>query len=186
MVGTAAAFKGTPDDAELMRRIAARDEAALAAIYDRHSGVVYSLLRRMLRDSSDAEDILQDVFFHLWKIAGRYDGERGSLRGWLLTIARNRAISLIRQRKPMESEEEIESRPALQARAQISAAASEVAFSVSKALQNLSADQNKLFEMAFYEGMTHSEIAERTGQPLGTIKTRLRTALTTIREALQT
>ncbi len=167
----------------LIRRVAAKDESALAAIYDQYSGRIYSLLRRMLRDESAAEDILQDVFFHLWQIASRFEPNRGSLGGWLLVMARNRAISFLRQR-PQTDTDDIELRLVSSAMPQDTAAAqSEFVSSIRRILAELPSEQCELFELAYFEGLTHTEIAERTKQPLGTVKTRLRTTLTSLRRA---
>lgn len=171
------------DELYLIRRVAAHDESALAAIYDLHSGSVYSLLRRMLRDESIAEDILQDVFLHFWHIASRFDPERGALRSWLLVIARNRAISYLR-RRPLDDSSELELNAVSSALPQDTAAAqNEMVARVRGILAQLPQEQGELFELAYFDGMTHAEIAERTGQPLGTVKTRLRTALTSLRRA---
>jgi RNA polymerase sigma-70 factor (ECF subfamily) len=166
--------------------VATRDESALADLYDRHSGSVYSLLRRIVRDESAAEDILQDVFFHLWRIAERFDPERGALRSWLLVIARNRAISYLRQR-PLDDSSELDVSAVSSELPQDTAAAqSELVTRVRGILAGLPPEQCELFELAYFDGMTHVEIAERTGQPLGTVKTRLRRTLTSLRRAFQT
>jgi RNA polymerase sigma-70 factor, ECF subfamily len=174
------------EDLQLIGRTASGDESALAAIYDRHAGSVYSLLRRILRDESAAEEILQDVFFHLWKIATRFNPERGALRAWLLVIARNRALSHLRRRVQDDPNGLDEQQLVSAALPQDTAAAqSEIVEKVRNVLAQLPPEQCELFELAYFSGMTHSEIAERTGQPLGTVKTRLRTALTSLRRAIQ-
>jgi RNA polymerase sigma-70 factor, ECF subfamily len=173
-------------DFDLVRRIASRDEAALAAAYDRHSAVVYALLRRILRDDAAAEDILQEVFYQLWLMAARFDPERGSLRGWLMVMARNRAISLLRQQPRMDSEEvetQLVSSGILQ---DTTAAQNQLVSRIRGMMAQLPAEQRQTFELVYFEGMTHREIAERTGQPMGTVKTRLRAALGFLRRAFQT
>ena len=171
------------DELSLIKRVVAHDESALAALYDRHSGIVYSLLRRIVRDETIAEDILQDVFFHFWSIAPSFDPERGVLRSWLLAIARNRAISHLRKR-PQSDFSEIDCSAVSSSLPQDTAAAqSEMVSRVRGILAELPQGQRELFELAYFDGMTHAEIAERTGQPLGTVKTRLRTALTSLRRA---
>lgn len=183
MSGQAREYEAEEGALHLMKRVAARDESALAAIYDQYSGRVFSLLRRMLRDESAAEDILQDVFFRLWQIASRFDPDRGSLRGWLLVMARNRAISLLRSRPQTDSVDVdlgLVSPVMLQDTA---AAQSEFVSRIRSILAQLPSEQCELFELAYFEGLTHTEIAERTKQPLGTVKTRLRTTLTSLRRA---
>ncbi|HET8635971.1 MAG TPA: sigma-70 family RNA polymerase sigma factor [Acidobacteriaceae bacterium] len=173
------------DDPSLLRRIASGDQEALSMIYDRHAGCVYGLLRRILRDESAAEEIAQDVFLHLWKIAARFDPERGALRPWLLVMARNRAISHLRRRvqdDPNGLDEDFASAELPQDTA---AAQNEIVGKVRDYLAQLPPEQSKLFELAYFSGMTHSEIAESTGQPLGTVKTRLRTTLTGLRQAFE-
>ena len=168
-------------DSALMRRIASQDESGLATLYDRYSTALYSLIRRILRDESASEEVLQDVFLHLWRIAPRYDQDRGQLRGWLLVMARNRAISYLRKRPLPEADDAAIYAVATGARQDTVAVQNDLVEKVRGALAQLPGEQCSLFEMAYFEGMTHSEIAERTGQPLGTVKTRLRTALTTLR-----
>lgn len=174
-------------DSRLVQRVASQDESALAALYDRHSGALYSLLRRILRDESASEEVLQDVFMHLWRIAPRFDQQRGELRGWLLVMARNRAISFLRKRALPGSEDDVETCAVASSaeRQDVVAVQKDIVTKVRGAMSQLPGEQCSLFEMAYFEGMTHSEIAERTGQPLGTVKTRLRTALTTLRRAFQ-
>jgi RNA polymerase sigma-70 factor (ECF subfamily) len=173
------------DEPRLLRRIASGDEGALSIIYDRHAGCVYALLRRILQDESAAEEITQDVFFHLWKIAARFDPERGALRPWLLVMARNRAISHLRLRVRDDSGGlDAESFASTALPQDTAAAQNEIVNKVRDYLAQLPSEQSLLFELAYFSGMTHSEIAKRTGQPLGTVKTRLRTALTGLQQAL--
>jgi len=182
--GTAQAFE-QESDAGLVSRIASQDEAALAALYDRHSGILYSLLRRILRDESASEEVLQDVFLHLWRIAPRFDQQRGELRSWLLVMARNRAISYLRKRPLPESDDVELYAVSSTERQDVVVVQNDLIAKVRRAMSQLPGEQCSLFEMAYFEGMTHSEIADRTGQPLGTVKTRLRTALTSLRRAFQ-
>ena len=185
MLGRAPALETDDPDVLLMKRIAAQDESALAAIYDRHAAGVFSLLRRMLRDEAAAEDIQQDVFFHLWEIAARFDPERGTVKAWLLVMARNRAISFLRQRPETDSDH-VEVRVASSALPQdITAAHSELVRRIRSILDRLAPEQSAVFELAYFDGMTHAEIADRTGQPLGTVKSRLRSALSILRQELQ-
>jgi RNA polymerase sigma-70 factor (ECF subfamily) len=171
-------------DAALMERILQRDEAALEALYDRYAGILSSVLRRILRDTQAAEEILQDIFFQLWKNAEQFDAARGSLAGWLMVIARNRAISKLRHHNPAAGDELLENTVALPFNLESAAAQRQMLDKVKGVLEMLPKEQRAAIEMAYFEGMTHSEIAQRTGDPLGTVKTRLRTALQTLRQAL--
>ncbi|MGH9468761.1 MAG: sigma-70 family RNA polymerase sigma factor [Terriglobia bacterium] len=173
---------GAPD-LDLIRRVAQGDESALASLYDRYAGIVYSIANRVLRDGSAAEEILQDIFYQLWRTAASYDAGRGSLAGWLLVSARNRAIDRLRRRKPVDAATTEEVVP-LAFNLESSLAQHELISKVTSALDSLTPPQRQVLEMAYFEGMTHSDIAERTGEPLGTIKTRLRAALQVLRRVL--
>jgi len=169
-----------------MRQIAGGDEKALETLYGRYCGVVYSVARRILGDVGAAEEVLQDIFYQLWRAASSFDPARGTLAGWLLVSARNRAITRLRRRGPAGFEEIEEQRVASNFNLESSAAANEMMSLVRNALAALPQEQRQVFELAYFEGLTHSEIAERTGDPLGTVKTRLRTALGTLRRAIET
>lgn len=172
-------------DAALVERIQRRDESALAALYDRYAGMLSSLLNRILRDTQAAEEILQDIFFQLWQNASRFDASRGSLPGWLTVIARNRAISRLRRHNPAAGDPlpETIAMPASSLESAVSQR--ELMGRVKSVLQNLPGEQRAALELAYFEGLTHSEIAQRTGDPLGTVKTRLRSALETLKRNLQ-
>jgi RNA polymerase sigma-70 factor, ECF subfamily len=173
-------------DAALIERIAQRDEAALAALYDRYAAMLSSVLNRILRDTQAAEEILQDIFFQLWRAPARFDASRGSLPGWLLVIARNRAISRLRRHNPAASGDELgENSVVLPANFESAVAQKQLLDRVKSALENLPAEQRAAVELAYFEGLTHSEIAARTGDPLGTVKTRLRSAVETLRRTLR-
>ena len=184
MAGSIQAFE-QESDSSLAARVARQDESALAALYDRHSTALYSLLRRILRDESACEEVLQDVFLHLWRNAARFDQERGALRGWLLVMARNRAISHLRKRTLGEPDDVELYAVSSDPRQDTVVVQNDLVARVRGVMSQLPGEQGSLFEMAYFEGMTHSEIAERTGQPLGTVKTRLRTALTSLRRAFE-
>jgi len=169
-----------------MRQIAGGDEKALETLYGRYSGVVYSVARRILGDVGAAEEVLQDIFYQLWRAASSFDPARGTLAGWLLVSARNRAIARLRRRGPAGFEEIEEQTVASNFNLESSAAANEMMSLVRNALAALPQEQRQALELAYFEGLTHSEIAERTGDPLGTVKTRLRTALGTLRRAIET
>jgi RNA polymerase sigma-70 factor (ECF subfamily) len=172
-------------DAALVQKITQRDEAALAALYDRYAGMLSSVLNRILRDTQAAEEILQDIFYQLWCSGSRFDPARGSLPGWLLVIARNRAISRLRRHNPAAGEEILENTVVMPFDLESSAAQQQLLARVKGALESLPKEQRAAVELAYFEGMTHSEIAERTGDPLGTVKTRLRSAIETLKRNLQ-
>jgi RNA polymerase sigma-70 factor, ECF subfamily len=169
------------DERALIARIRAGDESAMSDLYYRYSGIVYGVALRVLGSTAAAEDVLQEVFLQLWRNPQAFDADRGKLAPWLAVIARNRAIDLLRKR-PME--EDIEELP-IATGVNIEDEASErIAIDkVRGVLALLPADQRKALEMAFFEGMTHTEIAGKTGEPLGTVKTRIRYGLLALRKA---
>jgi len=183
-VSTDMGAEARASDAALIARISRRDESALAELYDRYSGLLSSVLNRILRDTQAAEEILQDIFFQLWNNVSRFDSSRGSLPVWLLVIARNRAISRLRKHNPAAGEALPESIGATSLNFENAASQRELLGRVKGALENLSPEQRACVEFAYFEGLTHSEIAQRTGDPLGTVKTRLRSALETLKRTL--
>lgn len=174
-----------PSDWALIERIVARDETALASLYDRYSGMVCAVLNRILRDSAASEEILQDIFYQVWRIAAQFDPERGSVPGWLAVAARNRAISRLRRKNTGETEELVENAIVLPFNIETEAAQKQMIGKVKGALENLPKEQREAVELAYFEGLTHSEIAARTGDPLGTVKTRLRSAVESLKKKLQ-
>jgi RNA polymerase sigma-70 factor (ECF subfamily) len=173
---------GTGDQL-LMERIRSNDQMAMAEVFDRYGGLVYSVALRVLKEPDQAEDVMQDIFFQLWKGTGTYVEGRGSLGAWLAVVARNRAIDSLRRKKPTDSVEDV----VLPAKTDL-ASESERNLMIEKVrvvMQGLPPEQQKLVELAFFEGMSHSEIAEMTGDALGTVKTRIRTALMTLRKGVQ-
>ncbi len=171
-------------DAALIERIVQRDQAALAALYDRYAGMLSSVLNRILRDPQAAEEILQDIFFQLWRNPSQFDPARGSLPGWLMVIARNRAISRLRRHNPAAGDELSEAAAVSTINIETAAAQQQLIGRVKGALENLPAEQRAAIELAYFEGMSHSEIAQRTGDPLGTVKTRLRSAVESLKRTL--
>lgn len=169
----------------LVARIVQHDESALAALYDRYAGMLSSVLNRILRDTQAAEEILQDIFYQLWRTAPQFDPARGSLPGWLLVIARNRAISRLRRHNHASGEELADNTVIVPANLESAVAQQQLLGKVKSAMDNLPKEQRATLELAYYEGLTHSEIAQRTGDPLGTVKTRLRTAVETLKRNLQ-
>jgi RNA polymerase sigma-70 factor, ECF subfamily len=172
-------------DAVLVERIVQRDESALALLYDRYAGVLSSVLNRILRDTQAAEEILQDIFYQLWRTASRFDPSRGALGGWLLVIARNRAISRLRKRNPAGGEELGENQVVAPVNLESLVAKRELFGRVKGAVDALPREQRDVLELAYFAGMTHSEIARHTGDPLGTVKTRLRAAIEALKHNLQ-
>lgn len=186
-----AGASGEPIDSDLalIKRVVACDEKALALLYDRYSGLVCAVVTRILRDASAAEEILQDVFYQLWRTAARFDPARGSLPGWLLVVARNRAISRLRHRGPIrnddDSSENLENIVAEPFPLESVIAQQQMMGKVKAALDLLPVEQRQVVELAYFEGMTHSEIAQKTGDPLGTVKTRIRSAVEVLKRTLQ-
>ncbi len=160
-----------------------KDEAALSELYDRYSGLVFSEAKRILQDAGAAEEILQDLFYQVWRTASQFDPERGSLAGWLVVVARNRAISKIR-RKRGKGEELPENAVDLRANLESSAGQNLLLEKVRRVMQDLPEGQRAAVEYAYFEGMTHTEIAAKTGEPLGTVKTRIRSAMGTLKKVL--
>jgi RNA polymerase sigma-70 factor (ECF subfamily) len=172
-------------DWALLARVVQRDDSALAALYDRYSGLVYSEVLRILRDKGAAEEILQDIFYQVWRTAEKFDRSRGSLPGWLVVVARNRAISKLRRRGGRTEEELIENEVLLPFNLETAAAQNQLLGRVQTVMSSLPEGQREAIYLAYFEGMTHSEIATKTGEPLGTVKTRIRSALDVLRRALQ-
>jgi RNA polymerase sigma-70 factor (ECF subfamily) len=173
-----------PADAVLVEKIIQRDESALAELYDRYAGMLSSVLNRILRDTQAAEEILQDIFYQLWQTAAQFDTSRGSLPGWLMVIARNRAISRLRRKNPSQGVELTENTVVLPYNIETVITRNQLATRVRSVLSELPKEQRDAVELAYFEGLTHSEIAQRTGDPLGTVKTRLRTAIETLKRTL--
>ena len=170
-------------EAELLDRVRRGDEQAMAELYDRFSAVVYSAALRVLTDPSAAEDVLQDVFVQLWRNPQMFDANRGSMAAWLAVIARHKAIDHRRRRRPEADFDEVVL--AVDPELDKQAARGEALEQIRKVLGAMPDEQRTALEMAFFEGLTHTEIADKTGEPLGTIKTRIRTALIAIRKALK-
>jgi RNA polymerase sigma-70 factor, ECF subfamily len=169
------------DDAALLALVERGDESAMASLFDRYSKVVYSVALRVLRDPAAAEDVLQEVFMQIWRNPGSFVATRGSLGGWLAVVARNRSIDALRRKRPMEQVEEM----ALASNYNLAdeAERNSMMEKARGAIRLLPMEQRKTLEMAFFDGLTHSEIAEMTGDPLGTVKTRIRSALGSLRKA---
>jgi RNA polymerase sigma-70 factor (ECF subfamily) len=167
-----------PSTPALLRRIADGDTQALAELYDAHAALVNGLALRILRDVRDAEDVVQEVFVQAWQQAARYDPARGNVAAWLCTIARTRALDRFRRRAARRED------PGDAAERGADPPRAEETLAVRQALDGLPPDQRRALELAYYEGLTHTEIAARLQEPLGTIKTRIRTAIIRLRQAL--
>jgi RNA polymerase sigma-70 factor (ECF subfamily) len=174
---------GSPDLATVTA-MKSGDQSAIAELYDRYSSIVYAVALRVLGDTMAAEDVLQEVFLQLWRNPGAFDAARGNLATWLAVIARNRAIDTLRRRKPESDIEDVivSVAPDLAANADRTRAAEKVR----GVLQEMAPAQRAALEMAYFEGLSHSEIASKTGEPLGTIKTRIRAGLMALRKAFGT
>ncbi|HEV7397462.1 MAG TPA: sigma-70 family RNA polymerase sigma factor [Pyrinomonadaceae bacterium] len=173
-------------DIALLHAIAKRDEAALASLYDRYRLILFGLLVRILGSREEAEDILQEVFIQVWRRAADFDAERGKPFTWLVTLARSRAIDRLRQ---LSARERLATASAQEAPPEASDAASDTYRSEQKeivagALGQLPEDQKQTLLLAYFEGLTQTEIASRLNTPLGTIKTRMRTGMIKLRELL--
>jgi RNA polymerase sigma-70 factor, ECF subfamily len=169
-------------DGSLMDRVRIGEQRAMTEIFERYAGLVYSVAFRVLNDSGHAEDVTQEIFFQLWRNPDSYSPSRGSLAAWLLVIARNRAIDHLRQRRYDETIDEVAVASAT--KLENEAERSIIIERVQGILGELPEEQQRSLQMAFFEGLSHSEIAEKTGQPLGTVKTRIRSALTLLRKRL--
>ncbi len=176
-------------DATLMQQLLRRDVSAFEELYERHSRIVYSLVLRILRQGSTAEEVVQDVFLQLWRNSARYDLSRPFVP-WLLTLARNRALDHLRLKSERQRrrEEQTEEFP------QIATAAPEYekaldekrrAERVRSLMSSLPAAQKKAIELAYFEGLSHSEIAASLHEPLGTVKSWIRNGLLRLKEGLQ-
>jgi RNA polymerase sigma-70 factor (ECF subfamily) len=175
--------KQAKNDSALVSAIRSGDESAMAELYDRYSGIVYAVALRVLGDTGTAEDVLQEVFMQLWRNPGVFDASRGNLAPWLAVIARNRAIDMLRKRRPESDIDDvvISVEPDLAGDAERAIAMTKVR----AVLGEMAAAQRMALEMAYFEGLSHSEIAAKTGEALGTIKTRIRTGLLALRKAFE-
>ena len=182
---------GTPSDLDLLTRIQAGDPSALDVLYARYSSPVHSLVWKVLQNAEEAEDVTLDVFWQIWRQAGRYDPSRGAPPAWIFTVARSRAIDRLRARQRREDRTLSFDDPEMkldpldeQATPDQVASFRQTRDAVREAMKVLSPVQREAVEMAFFKGLTHVEIAEKLGQPLGTIKTRIRQGLIRLRQQL--
>ncbi|MFZ0940851.1 MAG: sigma-70 family RNA polymerase sigma factor [Candidatus Sulfotelmatobacter sp.] len=173
-----------PADLAIVTGLKTGDQGAMAQLYDRYSSVVYAIALRVLGDTGAAEDVLQEVFLQLWRNPSAFDAARGSLGSWLAVVTRNRAIDSLRKRRPETDIENVvlSVAPDLASAAERARAAEKVR----GVMGAMAPAQRSALEMAYWEGMSHSEIAEKTGEPLGTVKTKIRAGLIALRKAFQT
>ena len=183
-----------PTDLSVLQRIAARDTAALAELYDRHSRLLFGLILRIVRDRGEAEDILQEAFMRVWTRAETYDAQMGGPLPWIVRVARNCAIDRLRARRvravvhaPAIDFSEVETTaPATNVQTpEATVFIAEQRRTLTGALAGLPAQQRQLIEAAFFEGYTHSELAQRFELPLGTVKTRIRAGMSAMRKRLE-
>jgi len=177
----------TPPAQRLPERMAAGDATALGDLYDAHARSIYSLALRILGNASDAEDIVQEVFTQAWRQAARYDSRRATVIGWLLMMTRSRSLDRLRARQARPDRTIATPLPDVASPVpgqEADALSAEDVERVRVALGRLGDAARTPIELAYYEGLSQSAIAERLGQPLGTVKTRMRTALAQLREWL--
>lgn len=174
------------EDAVLLGRTARGDAAAFGSLFDRHSGLVLGLLVRMLGRRAEAEELLQEVFLQVWREADRYRPEAASPRGWLLMIARSRAIDRLRFESRKKRSDGGDAQPPAEAAADPRDVLElrEQSESLRAALMALTPDERQAIETTFFAGLTHAEAAARLNQPLGTIKSRIRSGLQKLRDKL--
>ena len=172
----------------LIESIATGDQASLAALYDATNQLIFGMIVRVLRDTAAAEEILLDVYTQVWRQASQYDPERGSPLAWLITIGRSRAINRLRSRSLGVARESIQNAKDIaseDADPELASILSERKRLVRTALGTLPAKQRDVIELAYYSGLSHSEIAFQLGEPLGTVKTRTRLGMLKLREILR-
>ena len=188
---------GTEEDADLsdpkssdqvlLERVAGKDSQALADLYDRYAAVALALAGRILGDRSEAEDVLQIVFTRIWKDAARYDPAKGSPTSWILSWVRNGAIDRLRRREALQRAtlHSIDHAPGGHGGSQgHDDPSAEERERLKKAVSSLPADQRQVIELAYFEGLSQTQIAQRLGEPLGTVKTRVRLGMNKLRQAL--
>ncbi len=187
LLAMASTLRTTTDDQHALERMRRGEEGGLAELYDRHGRFVYALALRIVRDRGDAEDLTQDVFVQAWTHADRFDADRGQVVAWLMNMARTRAIDLLRRRRvrpqPAGDDAAIDTTDLTPAQ-DVLLDWSRRAEAVQQAMSSLPMLQRMAVELAFFEGLSHTEIAEQLEVPPGTIKTRVRQGLLKLRDQL--
>jgi RNA polymerase sigma-70 factor (ECF subfamily) len=184
--------EGSPSDLELMRGIQAEDPDALSQLYDRYNGILKALILRVVHNEAEADDLLQEIFMEIWKQAKNFSPEKGKPLGWMVTLARRRAIDGLRKRQAYQrAEERLQAETEQQPDAWVqNTTEEEISFSdtrtlVRKMLDRIPTAQRQAIELAFFRGMSQREIASKTNTPLGTVKTRLELGLKKIYDGLK-
>jgi len=176
-------------DAALVRRLLQRDVSAFEELYDRHSRIVFALVLRIVRQASTSEEVVQDVFLALWRNAAQYDQSRGPFVPWLLTLARNRALDQLRLKSERQRrrEDQADELPPVVTMPDFEGSLDEErrAKRVRELMASLNPQQKRAIELAYFEGLSHSEIADALKEPLGTVKSWIRTGLLRLKEGLQ-
>ena len=176
------------EDRELAERLRNRDTAAMAVLYDRYGRLVYSVIVAVVRDSATAEDLVQETFLRVWNRMQGFDAARGALGPWVLAVARNRAIDHVRSAAARLSQNSFaiaeHDHPSVYVDMEGDIFAATQARAIREALKRLNENQRRCIELAYFEGLSQTEMADRLGQPLGTVKTWVRTALRSLREEL--
>lgn len=176
-------------DAALVQRLLQRDLSAFEELYERHSRIVYGLVLRIVQQASTAEEVVQDIFLQLWRNASQYDISRGPFLPWLLTLARNRALDQLRLKSERQRrrEEQTEELPPVVTAPDFEGSLDEKrrATRVRELIASLQPQQKRVIELAYFEGLSHSEIAAKLQEPLGTVKSWIRSGLLKLKEGLQ-
>jgi RNA polymerase sigma-70 factor, ECF subfamily len=187
-LGILQVFLRLAEDPSLVRRLKAHEPKAMNDLYDRYGRVAYSLIYRIVRNSSTAEDLVQETFLRVWNRVQSFDAERGALGAWVLTVARNRAIDYLRSVDGRMEASAIQldhlERPGIFAKLDATALVIDRVRRLKSAFEKLTPAQRQVIELAYYEGMSQTEMAERLKQPLGTVKTWTRSALKVLRDEL--
>jgi RNA polymerase sigma-70 factor, ECF subfamily len=176
------------EDREWIRRMAGKDADALDLFYGRYNRIAFALVLRIVGNREDAEDVLTDVFWQVWQQSAKYDASRGKPIAWLLTIARTRAIDRVRSsehRQSKTTELDVDVIPSLAVSEPDSFVLSDTRRAVQDSLQSLPEQQRVVLEMAYFQGMSHTEIAAALGQPLGTVKDRIRNGMMHLKKRLK-
>jgi RNA polymerase sigma-70 factor, ECF subfamily len=181
--------RSNADDVALIRRMVDADETALGALYDRWVRSLYSLVLHLLKDPDEAEDVVEETFWQAWRKASSYEPSKGAVSTWLLTIGRRKALDRIRAKKrhkedPIGRDRTFEDLPSPALDPSQDMEGSELREHVRAALKELPSEQREVLELGYFKGMSQTEIADATGQPLGTVKTRMRLAMQKLREPL--
>lgn len=183
-------LSGGADDSDLARRLQKREPQAMADLYDRFGRLAYSLIFSIVRDTGVAEDLVQETFLRVWNRASGFDPERGALGPWLLAVARNRAIDHIRSARARMDRNLFEldehGMASLFVDMEREVLSADAARRIKAAMSKLNENQQKVIQLAYYEGLSQTEMAERLGQPLGTVKTWVRSALKHLKDELGT